>query len=142
MSTPETSEPIHFASVPAHALPGLVEHRPKIDTGQREFERTIAGKLLTADRHGDVVHGTLEMLWPQRHRPIPAWKGGGWEYRATSVSFRLDAGERVTAHLPASVLAVTEGAYDIEDRRAVDAAIKAADHTIALMAALRGASTT
>jgi len=111
MNLTAPAEPVHLCTVPIEALPGLVQHHPSIDLGIYEFGRRQVGPLLSADLEPDgSVTGSIELTVRQRdpHRP------GSTLYREVSTGFRVASGQRVSAHLQASVLAVTPGAVDVE----------------------------
>lgn len=105
---------IHLCTVPATVLPDLVADRPVVDTDVYEFGRRIVGKLLEArvSEDGSTVTGKLELtVYGQRE---PAWRGGQRTMRRVPAGFTVRAARRVTAHLPADVLARTPGAVDVE----------------------------
>ncbi|WP_251153701.1 hypothetical protein [Cellulosimicrobium sp. Marseille-Q4280] len=130
-------EAIHFCSVPTYQLPALVEHGVIVDTGQIEFGRRITGRLLSAERRGEEVVGTLEMDVRVRTRSLPSFVGGGYEHRKVTTGFALRIGDRAVAHLRSSVLASVEGAYDIEDTWAHERADADARRVLSVMTRIR-----
>jgi hypothetical protein len=137
MSEHPASEAIHYCSVPAYQLPSLVEHRVIVDTGLIEFGRRITGRLLSAQRRGDDVTGTIEMNVRTRTRSMPSFLGGGYETKAVTATFALRIGARAVAHLRTSTLASTEGAYDIEDLWAHERADADAVRVLAVTSRIR-----
>lgn len=135
--TAAVREAIHFCSAPAYQLPALVEHGVQIDTGRVEFGRRIAGRLMSAERRGDEITGTVEMHVRVRTRSLPSFLGGERETQTVTSGFLLRVGERAIAHLPASLLASTEGAYDIEDAWAHERAEAAATRVLTVMDRIR-----
>ena len=121
MSDLATVEPIHLCSVPADQLPALAGRGFVVDTGRIEFGRRITGSLLAAKRRGDEIVGSIE-IWVCTRR-APSYDGPTHEQVVVPTGFALRAGERATAHLPTSVLATTDGAYDIEAERAAGPAL-------------------
>lgn len=139
--TAAVREAIHFCSVPAYQLPALVEHGVQIDSGRVEFGRRIAGRLLSAERRGDEIAGTVEMHVRVRTRSLPSFIGGGYETQTVTSAFLLRLGERAVAHLPSSLLASVEGAYDVEDAWAHERAEVETARVIALMGRIRDDAT-
>lgn len=134
---PAVREPVHFCSVPAYQLPALVEHDVIVDTGQVEFGRRITGRLLSAERRGEEVIGTLRMDVRVRTPSMPSFLGGGYTHRTVTTGFVLRIGDRALAHLPSSVLALLEGAYDIEDAWAHERADADARRVLSVMTRIR-----
>lgn len=135
--TAAVREAIHFCSVPAYQLPALAAHGVQVDTGRVEFGRRIAGKLLGAARRGDEITGSVQMQVRVRARSVPSFVGGGYEMQTVTSGFALRVGERAIAHLPSSLLAATEGAYDLEDTWAHERATDDNDRVIALISRIR-----
>ena len=105
---------IHLCTVPATSLPGLVADSPVVDTGRYEFGRRIVGKLLEAhlSEDGRTIAGKVELVVYGKREP--AWAGGQRSVCRFPAQFVVSAASRVTAHLPADVLARTPGAFDVE----------------------------
>lgn len=106
---------VHLCSVPTEALSALVEHHPVVDLDECQGSLRLVGRLRTAVAMGDgTIRGTLDIQ--VRGRRLPAWRGGDVPYRTVTPAFVIDPRfkPRVTAHLTASLLESTPGAFDVE----------------------------